>query len=283
MRLGIFISNVRYFHEFNKKKGLTFTIGINQFSCYTPSEYKAFLGGRKNPFKTAKRAASKSRKAAPDTFDWRDKGVINAVKVQGSCGSCWAFSTIATSETAYAISTGNLLQFSEQNLVDCVRSCNGCDGGEPIDALTYIIEKQNGQFNSESDYPYTASDGVCSYDSNKAIGRITKIINVVEDDEEDLKEKVAAYGVASILISAGNTPFMTYTGGILDDDDCVSFPYSDHAVAVVGYGSENGIDFWIVRNSWGSSWGEDGYVRMIRNKDNKCLIASDAFIAVDVE
>ena len=75
---------------------------------------------------------------------------------------------------------------------------------------------------------------------------------------------------------------MSYTGGILDDDDCVSFPFCDHAVAVVGYGSENGIDFWIVRNSWGSSWGEDGYVRMIRNKDNKCLIASDAYIAVDV-
>ena len=128
---------------------------------------------------------------------------------------------------------------------------------EPIDALTYIIEK--------------------------VVGRITDVIEVIEDDENDLKEKVANFGVTSVLISAENSPFMLYTGGILDDEDCVTFPFGGHAASVVGYGSENGVDFLIVRNSWGETWGEDGYVRMIRNKESRCLIASDAYIAIDKE
>lgn len=285
-RLGIFISNARYFQEFNKRKGLTYTVGINQFSCHTPTEYKSILGVKIHRVPSHNQAPTLSKKkSTPETFDWRDEGVVNPVKNQGSCGSCWAFSSIATSESAYAISTGNLLTFSEQNLVDCAPapSCEGCSGGWPIDALTYIIEGQNGRFNSEDDYPYAGVDGRCSFDSSKGVGRITNLIDVVEGDENDLKEKVAAYGVASICIPASNTPFMSYTGGILDDDDCIHYPYLDHAVAAVGYGMEDGIDYWIVRNSWGKSWGEDGYVRMIRNKNNKCLIASKAFVAVDYQ
>ena len=278
LRLGIFLSHARYVQEFNRRNGLTYRVGINQFSCHTPAEYKAILGGRISKEISKKVVSSKSRTAAPESYDWREKGVVNPIKDQASCGSCWAFSAISTSESAYAISTGNLLQFSEQNLVDCA-PCYGCNGGWSDVACNFVIDRQNGQFNSETDYPYTALDGTCSFDSSKGIGKIIDIAGVENGDENDLKEKIAQYGVASVSISAGNTPFMSYTGGILDDDECSLFAI-DHAVACVGYGSENGVDYWIVRNSWGTTWGEEGYVRMIRNKGNKCAIASQAFIAV---
>lgn len=154
--------------------------------------------------------------------------------------------------------------FSEQNLIDCVSDWNGCTGERPT-------------FNSEFDYPYKAVDGECSFDSSKAIGHVTSLVEVVENDENDLKEVVAEYGVASVCIFANNAQFKSYAGGILDDDGCLKVNYVDHGIAVVGYGTEGGIDFWIVRNSWG----EDGYVRMISNRGNKCLIASVAFVAVD--
>lgn len=133
---------------------------------------------------------------------------------------------------------------------------------------------------SENDYPYEAIDGDCRLDSSKLIGKITGIQKVAENDENDLKNKIATFGVASACIAAGNAKFMVYSGGILDIDEC---GIVDHAVSVVGYGSENGIDFWMVRNCWGSYWGENGYVRMIRNKNNQCSIASMAFVAVDSE
>ena len=132
---------------------------------------------------------------------------------------------------------------------------------------------------TETDYPYRAMDCACQLDYSKLVGKITGIQNANAGDEIDLKEKVATYGVASVCIAAGNPNFMSYSSGILDNDCGLV----DHAVAVVGYGSENGVDFWIVRNSWGSSWGEEGYVRMIRNKDNQCSIASMALVALNNE
>ena len=278
-RLGIFLSNARYCQEFNRKKGLTFHLGVNKFSCHTPAEYKSILGAKQIQNKVLRNTISTKKLDIPDSFDWRDKGVVNAIKDQADCGSCWAFSAITTSESAYAITTGNLFHFSEQNLIDC-SPCWGCSGGWPLDALNFVMEVQRGQFMSEDDYPYRALDCACQLDYSKLIGKITSIQMVKDGDENDLKEKVATYGVASVCISAGNTPFMSYSGGILDNDDCAEI---DHAVAVVGYGTENGVDFWIVRNSWGSSWGENGYVRMIRNKNNQCEIASIALVAIDSE
>lgn len=281
-RLGIFISNLRYCREFNQRNGLTFRVGINIFSCYTPSEYKTLLGTEflKRNIKYTKIPNTKS---APDSFDWRDKGVVNPIRNQGDCGSCWAFSTISTSESAYTITTGNLLHFSEQNLVDCSPGF-GCRSGWTYIAMDYILNSQNGTFNTEDQYPYTATDGQCSFDASKSVGKVTEYVYAQKDDENDLKEKIASIGVASISIHSGNQAFMLYSGGILDDEDCTGdFARIDHAVAAVGYGSENGVDFWIVRNSWGESWGENGYVRMVRNKGNRCFIATQAFIAIDSE
>lgn len=282
-RLGIFLVNVRYCQEFNKRNGLTFRLGINKFSCYTPAEYKSLFGTQFLNRNIKYLKTSNSIKDTPDFIDWRDKGVINPIRNQGDCGSCWAFSTISTCESSYAIATGNLLHFSEQNIVDCSPGF-GCRSGWTYVAMDYIMDSQNGTFNSEDQYPYTATDGNCAFDSTKAIGKVTKVINVEKNNEVDLKEKIAQYGVASISIHSDNTLFMSYSGGILDDDYCLNkYIAIDHAVAAVGYGTENGVDYWIIRNSWGDSWGEDGYIRMIRNKDNKCFIATVAFIAVSSE
>ena len=277
LRLGIFLSNSRYIQEFNRKPGLTYRLAVNKFACYTPSEFKSILGALPQTHRKQSTGKIQNHLQLPDSVDWRDKGVVNPIKDQGDCGSCWAFSAISTSESAYAISTGTLLQFSEQNLIDCT-ICWGCMGGWPDQALDYILTTQTGQFASEQDYPYRAMDCACNVDFNKLVGKITTYETIKEADENDLLEKVALNGVASICIAAGNTPFMSYSSGILDDDQCTDI---DHAVAAVGYGTENGIDYWIVRNSWGTSWGEEGYVRMIRNKDNKCLIASRALIALN--
>lgn len=277
LRLGVFISNLRFYREFNKIKGRTYTIGVNKFSCHTPSEYKSLLGVRDYNQISIKRTRPQSRKTAPDSFDWREHGVVNPIKNQGNCGSCWAFSTISTSESAYAIKHGQLLHFSEQNLVDCATTCKGCNYGWPDKALTYIINNQSGQFSSENEYPYSGVEGECHFAPQTSIGKVNRYIEVERSSEDDLKEKVANYGVASICIAAGNAKFMSYTGGILDDPDCNVI---DHAVNAVGYGSEDGIDFWIVRNSWGTAWGEDGYVRMIRNKHNRCLVATRAVVAI---
>lgn len=282
-RLGLFISHYRYCQEFNRRNGLTFRLGINQFSCHTLSEYKSLLGSEFSTKPIKYRDQAQLVKNAPDSFDWRDKGTVNPIRNQGDCGSCWAFSTIATCETAYAITSGNLLHFSEQNLVDCSPGF-GCKSGWAYVAIDYILDSQKGTFNSEDQYPYTAVDGNCAFDSSKTVGKITEVIHAVKDDENDLKEKIASFGVASVSIHSGNTPFMSYSGGILDDDECLGqFARIDHAVAAVGYGTENGVDFWIIRNSWGTSWGEEGYVRMVRNKGNKCYIATQAFIAIDSE
>lgn len=283
IRLGIFISNYRYIQNFNLRSGLTFRLGLNKFSCHTPSEYNSLLGTRTVSTKYPQNSKqSLLKKFAPESCDWREKGVVSPIKDQGACGSCWAFSAIATSESAYAITTGQLLQFSEQNLIDCGAG-DGCSGGWPEDACNYVIEKQGGQFNSENDYPYRALPGDdCLFDESKKIGKITSIIKVEIADEDDLKEKVGNYGVAAIVIAANNIPFQMYSGGILDDEDCAG-TYLSHAVNAVGYGAENGIDYWIVRNSWGPDWGEDGYVRMIRNKHNLCGVATRCIVAIDSE
>lgn len=274
-RLGIFISNLRHVQNFNSV-GKSFRVSLNKFSCYTPSEYNLLLGrlssSSKNYFN--RKFDTKAYKGElPDTVDWRSKGIVNTVKDQGQCGSCWAFGTIQACESAYALSYGHLFSCSEQNLVDCCTFCSGCSGGSESQALLYIIRYQDGFLNSEFDYPYTAIDGTCSFDQTKAINKISSYINGERFDENNLKLLVSN-GVCIIAIDASKWSFQMYSGGIYDEPSCSSSKIG-HSVGLVGYGTENGIDYWLVRNSWGENWGENGYIRMSRNKDNQCGVATD--------
>ena len=277
LRLGIFLANARRVADFNKN-GKTFKVALNKFACLTPAEYRAMLGAK--PARRTTKNTKKATAAAPAAIDWRDKNVVNGVKNQGLCGSCWAFSCIGAQESQWAIATGTLQVLSESNIVDCVDTCFGCSGGWPDRALDYVIQKQGGRFMLNDDYPYQQFQGKCLWDASKGVQTIKSYIHVAEGDENDLKEKVGNFGPASICIDASNWSFHMYAGGIYDEANCQSSNL-DHAVICVGYGSEDNVDYWIVRNSWGSGWGESGYVRMIRNKDNQCGEATAAIIPVD--
>ena len=276
-RLGIWLSNKRMVQEHNAGSS-SFKVSLNKFAHLTPSEYKAMLGYRRD-LRTRAASKVKSVKAA-DSCDWRDKNVVNAIQDQASCGSCWAFSAIQAQESQYAIATGKLYKLSEQNLVDCVSTCYGCNGGLMDYAYDYVISSQGGQFMLETDYPYKGVDGTCQWDSSKGVTTIKSYINVQEGSETDLAEKVSTYGPAAIAIDASAWAFQLYTSGIYDHSRCSSTNL-DHGVGCVGYGTEGSTNYWIVRNSWGTSWGESGYIRMVKDKNNQCGEATEACIPVD--
>lgn len=272
-RFGIWLSNSRFVREHNKVKD--YQLEMNRYACYTPSEYYALLGLKLHV--QPNRNVMKSKFLVGDELDYRKKGVVNDIKDQGSCGSCWAFSAIQSVESVYALKTGKLLSLSEQNLVDCVTKCNGCYGGLMNVALDYVIEYQHGKFNKESDYPYIGHKKSCSFDAQKAVASISSYIHVVKDDEDDLQAKIAQYGPASVAIDASHYTFQLYRKGIYNEKEC-SLYFLNHGVGCVGFGKENNIDYWIVRNSFGTTWGENGYIRMSKNKNNQCGIASMAII-----
>ena len=274
-RFGIYLSNSRLVKEHNSRNN-KFTVSMNKFAALTPEEYRSLLGFKMDIKKN--KATKTQRRSNADSLDWREKGVVNGIKDQSSCGSCWAFSSIQAVESSNAIATGKLQRFSEQNLVDCVTSCSGCAGGLIDPAYDYVISEQNGQFVLEDDYKYTASEGTCKFAQYKPAGHISRYINIVEGDEDDLAAKVENYGPVAVAIDAGKWSFQLYSSGIYDEPACS--PYNlDHAVGCVGYGVESETKYWIVRNSWGTSWGEKGYIRMLW-KDNQCGIASMATLPI---
>ena len=276
-RLGVFMTTLRYIEDFNRDKTKTYRLGLSRLSALTRSEYLSMLGTRRTPASHAVTATGRV-KDAPSSIDWREKGVVNGIKDQGQCGSCWAFGAIQTCESAYAIQNHELLCFSESNLVDCVGDCMGCNGGYATAAIHYITRSQKGMFMSEEDYPYAPVLGTCQYDSDKAIGHCSGYVTVTERSEDDLKEKVGTMGPACANINSSPSDFHHYSGGIYSSSACVETTIN-HAVGVVGYGSFLWMKYWIVRNSWGTSWGEKGYMRLSRNDGNKCSIASDCLVA----
>jgi len=197
----------------------------------------------------------------PDSFDWREKGAVNEVKNQGSCGSCWAFSTVANIEGVNFIKKKELLSLSEQELVDCDRSDNGCHGGLPANAFRTMIANKLG-LEPESDYPYSAVRGQCQATQSKEKVFISSWKSI-STDEDQMAAALMQYGPLSIGINAG--PMQYYHGGISNPWSLFCNPRRiDHGVAIVGFGEENGKKYWVIRNSWGPGWGEKGYYRIIR-------------------
>ena len=276
LRLGIFLSNLRYVQQCKNSKR-TFSVGLNKFACFTPSEYRSLLA-RKTP-SIRRQAINKlsTKNDLPDSVDWREKGIVNKVLDQGNCGGCWAFGTIQACESAYALVHNELLSCSEQNLVDCCTTCHGCNGGIESNALDYILNQQKGNLNLESDYPYKARDELCNYRFWKAVNQIKSYAHGQSGDEEYLKY-LSSQGVCDVAIDAGSFSFQLYSGGVYYDSSCSTI-HLNHAVGLVGYGTEGTQDYWIVRNSWGPSWGEAGYIRMARNANNQCGIANEALQA----
>ena len=266
-RLGVFLSNKRYISEFNKAGNRKFTLGVNRFAAMTQSEYKAFLT---KPRSVHEKKTIKSQpfvpklKDLPDEVDWRTKGVLNEVRDQGWCASGWAFACCAAMEANWAIYHNDLYVLSPQNFLDCVWSCEGCDGGSSDAAADWAINEQEGQFNLESDYPYEMDTmGNCRYKADKGVTKLASI-TLAMFDEETAKKLCAEVGPLSAEFDASLLTFEYYSGGVYDDENCSEWGIC-HSLAIVGYGVYEGEDYWLIRNSYGKQWGLDGYGMVKRN------------------
>ena len=275
-RFSVFRENFRNIITHNADRNQSFTMGINQFTDLTPEEFKAqMIRGLKAPVGSYGCGSfSNSASGAPTSIDWRTKGAVTTVKDQGQCGSCWTFSSTGAMEGAWAIAKGQLIDLAEQELVDCAGlkyGSMGCNGGQMEGAFKFIIE--NGQC-AASSYPYTAKDGTCH--SCSAVAHATSCSDVKPNDQLSLKAAVAKQPVA-VAIEADTKYFQSYSGGVLTSSSCGTS--LDHGVLAVGYGEENGQKYWLVKNSWGTSWGEQGYVKIGRSESTNdagiCGIAMD--------
>jgi len=283
-RKNIFANNLKFIEKHNAEHALglhTHTVGINQFADLTNEEFVQQFTG----FKAMDGLPESSVEIIgrrPAQIDWRQKNAVTPVKDQGQCGSCWAFSAIGTIEGAYAKKSGLLVSLSEQNLVDCSTYINnGCNGGNPFVALLFTI--QQGGIATEKSYPYEAQQAnQCRYEGKEVGASISDARRIKQGSEEDLQNALAEIGPVSVAIDAANPSFRFYKEGVYYEENCSSTNLN-HGVLAVGYGTTRrffGQDYYIVKNSWGTGWGDSGYIKMAMNRNNHCGIASTASYAI---
>ncbi|KAL0315851.1 UNVERIFIED_CONTAM: Cysteine proteinase 3 [Sesamum radiatum] len=325
-RFQVFSENLKMIRSHNKK-GLSYTMGVNEFSDMTWDEFRKHrLGAAQNCSATTRGNHKLTDVALPELLlekflpnaitilfpirnmilkwtkldddgtaetvqlffpllvaesnvlklkDWRETGIVSPVKNQGHCGSCWTFSTTGALEAAYAQAFGKGISLSEQQLVDCAGAFNnfGCNGGLPSQAFEYI--KYNGGLETEDAYPYTGKNGLCKYSSENAAVQVVDSVNITLGAEDELRHAVAFVRPVSVAFEVVNG-FRAYKGGVYTSTKCGSSPMDvNHAVLAVGYGVENGIPYWLIKNSWGADWGDNGYFKMEMGK-NMCGVATCA-------
>lgn len=279
-RMLVFETNFKLIKA-HMDKGSDVQLALNSFADLSQEEFKArylSLDQRAINANRTKNVAYLNTTNRPDSVDWRDKGAVTGIKDQKQCGSCWAFSATGALEGVYAIKNGSQASFSEQQLVDCSGSYGneGCNGGLMDQAFDYIRDKG---IQSEGSYPYTARDGKCVADASKVITKVTGYTDVPANNEEELANAVAAHPVA-VAIEADSLVFQFYSSGVLDSSSCGTD--LDHGVLAVGYDftkSKEKKDFWIVKNSWGTGWGNKGYVLIAKGTGGKAGICGIAEMA----
>jgi len=276
----IFVANLRHIRQVNAEER-SYWLGVNQFTDMTSAEFRATHLMAPQDCSATSTASVNTGIEAPDAVDWRDKGVVTEVKDQGNCGSCWTFSTTGAVESAWAIAKGlandTLVTLSEQQLVDCAQAFGnqGCNGGLPSQAFQYIMANQG--LDTEEAYPYEGQDNSCRFVQSGIGATVSTQVNITQDDEASIVDAVANLGPVSVCFDVAGD-FQSYEGGIYTSTECTATPQTvNHAVLAVGFNKDHdaGTPYWIIKNSWGPSWGINGYFWMVRDQ-NMCGVATCA-------
>jgi cathepsin H len=281
----IFRDTLQEIRDHNMKK-LLWTQGINDYSDLTFEQFfNLRLMAPQNCSATYNLRVSNNYKqlGAPEAFEWNNFGMVSPVKNQGSCGSCWTFSTVGALESHWNIlGKGKNQTFAEQQLVDCAGAFNnfGCKGGLPSQAFEYIKYAQG--IESDKTYIYTAKDGTCAFRPQQAVGYVKYgSYNITQGDERELAERLFVAGPISISFQV-ITGFKNYASGVYSVDNCGKTTQDiNHAVLATGYGTENGKKFWNVKNSWGETWGDKGYFKIERDVNMCALSQCNSYPLID--
>jgi len=278
LRFSIFKDNLDTIERHNNHAALgkkTFTLRMNHLGDLSKEEYKQMRGFKPSKVLTSARPANWGLEAPPSAVDWREKKAVSFVKDQGQCGSCWSFSTTGAIEGAHVIANNPLVSLSEQNIIDCTWDLpynnTGCDGGDMRTAMQYVIDNKG--LDIETSYPYVDYNGgdreKCKFNAANVGATMSSMVNVIEKNETDLA-LATARGPVSVAIDASLDSFQFYDSGVYYDVAChKNLDDLDHGVLVIGYTSS----YWIVKNSWGNGWGQNGYIWVAKGY-NACGIAT---------
>lgn len=291
-RFGIFVKNLEMIMEHNMRFSMgeeSYTMELNAHADLDFEEWSSkFLNYKKSSepsdVETEIHFAPLIRGIeAPTSVDWRSKGAVTPVKDQAQCGSCWSFSSTGAMEGAHFLATGKLVSLSEEQLINCVNKGQfDCQtGGDMTAAFQYVIKNKG--IVAESTWPYTSADHkTCKYPAGSTtapyVATFSSYKSITANDENALKTAVAQQPVA-VAIDASHPSFQFYSSGVYTEKKCCTNCQEsdlDHGVLAVGYGTENGKDYWLIKNSWNSGWGDSGYIKMVRNDNARCGVAAMA-------
>lgn len=281
-RFKVWLDNRALITSHNSDSTNKHTLGMNEFGDLTHEEFTKMYLGNGHKMKHSGKGLKYlpplgiDVNSLPEYVNWAEEGYVTSVKNQGQCGSCWSFSATGALEGQLFRENGSLIPLSEQNLLDCSSDYGnqGCDGGLMDYAFEYI--KVNGGIDTEASYPYEGVESDCRYDENNRATGVANYVDITSGDEDELMIAVANEGPVSIAVDASRQEFQFYRSGIYNDDKCSSQEL-DHGVLAVGYGTgSSGNTYWLIKNSWGSSWGESGYIKIAKDKNNMCGVATVA-------
>ncbi|XP_049834066.1 digestive cysteine proteinase 1 [Schistocerca gregaria] len=285
-RKELFRQNMRFIHSKNRAN-VGYTLAVNHLADRTDLELQALRGRKYTPGYNGGQpfpynVSVELKNGLPSTFDWRLYGAVTPVKDQSVCGSCWSFGTTGAIEGAFFVTHGYQVRLSQQALIDCSWGYgnNGCDGGEDFRSYQWMMK--HGGLPTEDEYgPYLGQDGYCHVDNITLTAKITGYVNVTPDDANALKVALLKHGPISVAIDASHKSFTFYSNGVYFDPKCGNTPDElDHAVLLVGYGALGDKKYWLVKNSWSTYWGNDGYILMSPKENNCGVMTSPTYVTM---